>query len=256
MPAFTPNHAGAPLWVDLYTSDTARARAFYGELLGWSAEAPNEQFGGYFNFSKNGQLVAGCMSNEADSGAPDTWTIHLATDDAKRTAADAVANGGRVVVDPMDVGDLGTMLVLVDPGGAVIGSWQPGAHAGFGITGEHGSPSWFELHTSDFERATAFYRDVFGWELFPVSDTPEFRYSTLGADEGMAAGIMDASAFQPAGAPDQWSVYFEVDDVDAALATITRLGGSVVHPAEPTPYGVLAAATDPTGAAFKLRTAP
>ena len=256
MPAFTPTHAGSPIWVDLYTSDPAGARAFYGELFGWTSEEPNEQFGGYFNYAKDGHLVAGCMGNDPQSGAPDAWSVYLATDDAKRTIADAVSHGGQVMVDAMDVADLGTMLVLVDSGGAAIGGWQAGTHQGFGITGEHGSPSWFELHTANFERATGFYRDVFGWELFAVSDTPEFRYSTLGADEGMVAGIMDAAAFLPAGAPDQWSVYFEVDDVDAALATTARLGGSIVHPAESTPYGVLAGATDPTGAAFKLRKAP
>ena len=43
-----------------------------------------------------------------------------------------------------------------------------------------------------------------------------------------------------------------VEDTDAALARIVELGGSTVRPAEDTPYGRLAAATDPTGAQFKL----
>jgi hypothetical protein len=63
---------------------------------------------------------------------------------------------------------------------------------------------------------------------------------------------MDASGFLPAGAPAQWSIYFGVDDTDAALARIVELGGSVVAPAEDTPYGRLATAADPTGATFRL----
>jgi uncharacterized protein len=47
-------------------------------------------------------------------------------------------------------------------------------------------------------------------------------------------------------------VYFAVEDTDAALARIRDVGGSVVLPAEDTPYGRVAQASDPTGALFKL----
>jgi predicted enzyme related to lactoylglutathione lyase len=47
-------------------------------------------------------------------------------------------------------------------------------------------------------------------------------------------------------------VYFKVADVDATLAQIHKRGGTTVQPAEDTPYGRLAAATDPTGALFRL----
>ena len=52
--------------------------------------------------------------------------------------------------------------------------------------------------------------------------------------------------------PSGWSVYFGTDDTDKALARIVDLGGTVVQPAEDTPYGRLAQAADPTGALFKL----
>jgi predicted enzyme related to lactoylglutathione lyase len=42
---------GAPVWIDLFTSDPDKSRAFYGELMGWTPEEPNEQFGGSCNFS-------------------------------------------------------------------------------------------------------------------------------------------------------------------------------------------------------------
>ena len=57
---------------------------------------------------------------------------------------------------------------------------------------------------------------------------------------------------EAAGVPSYWSIYFLVDDADAALAQVTALGGTVVEPAEDTPYGRLATATDSTGAQFKL----
>ena len=52
--------------------------------------------------------------------------------------------------------------------------------------------------------------------------------------------------------PAHWSVYFAVADADATLAKIVALGGSVVVPAEDTPYGRLATVADPTGAMFKI----
>jgi predicted enzyme related to lactoylglutathione lyase len=243
---------GAPCWVDLMTSDTERSRAFYSELFGWTAEDPNAEFGGYFNFTKDGVLVAGCMASQPDAGMPDVWSVYLATDDARKTVDAAAGEGGQVMVAAMDVADLGTMAVVGDPGGAVIGVWQPGRHQGFGISGQPGTPSWFELHTRDYDAALDFYRNVFRWDTHAISDTPEFRYTTLRDGESWLAGVMDASGFLPDGVPAHWSVYFGVDDTDAALAKIVDLGGSIVMPAEDTPYGRLAAAADPTGARFKL----
>jgi predicted enzyme related to lactoylglutathione lyase len=234
------------------TSDTQRSRSFYTELFGWGAEEPNEDFGGYFNFTKDGVRIAGCMGSDPASALPDVWSIYLATDDAAKTVEAASANGAQAIVEAMPVGDLGTMAVVSHPAGGVIGIWQPGLHKGFGILGEPNTPSWFELHTTDFPSAVSFYQDVFHWDTHVAMDTPGFRYTTLGKDEAGLAGIMDAKAFLPEGVPSHWSVYFGTDDADAALAKIVELGGAVVMPAEDTPYGRLATATDPTGAQFKL----
>lgn len=251
MPTRDTAPLGAPCWIDLMTSDTERSRAFYGELFGWTAEAPAEEFGGYFSFTKDGARIAGCMASQPGSEVPDVWSVYLAADDARKTV-DAAAHGGQVLVAAMDVADLGTMAVISDPGGAAVGVWQPGRHPGFGVLGEPGAPSWFELHTRDYQTTVTFYREVFGWETQAMSDTPEFRYTVLTHGEDWLAGIMDASSFLPEGIPAHWSVYFGVEDTDATLAKTVDLGGSILMAAEDTPYGRLAAAADPTGAQFKL----
>ncbi len=253
MPTRDTAPIGSPCWIDLMTSDPQHSREFYTQLFGWGAEEPNEEFGGYFNFTKDGSRVAGCMSSQA-AGAqvPDVWSVYLATDDASKTVDAAVDNGGRVVVPLMEVGDFGTMAVVSDPGGAAIGVWQPGTHPGFGVLAEPNAPSWFELHTRDYHAAIGFYRNVFRWDVQAVSDTPEFRYTTLQHGDAQLAGVMDGTGYLPEGVPAQWSVYFGVDDADAALTRIVELGGSIVAPAEDTPYGRLATAADPTGAIFRL----
>ena len=238
---------GAPCWIDLYSSDTEKAKEFYGQLLGWNAEPPEEGFGGYFVFSKDGKVVAGCMGNTGEEGHPDTWTVYLTTDDAERTAADAAAKGGQVILAPMDVATNGRMAMVADPGQAAIGVWQPGTQKGFELTGELGAASWFELHSGAYDKAVPFYRDVFGWDTHVMSDTDEFRYSTLGEGESQLAGIMDDKE-EPSG----WNVYFQVADADAALERAVELGGTIVQPAEDTPYGRLARVADPTGVAFRI----
>lgn len=252
MPATDTAPAGEPCWVDLFSSDITRSRDFYTRLFGWTAEEPAEEFGGYFNFRRNGVRIAGCMGNQPGSGSPDVWSVYLASSDAAKTVEASAANGGSTVVEAMQVADLGTMAVLTDPGGAGIGVWQPGTHKGFGLHSEHGAPSWFELLTRDYEAALDFYRTVFGWRTQSISDETGFRYSVLDCDGDWKAGVMDASDAPAEDVGAHWQVYFGVDDADAASKTIAELGGSVESEPEDTPYGRIAAASDPTGAAFLI----
>src|SRR5687768_11425437 len=134
---------GAPVWVDLFTADTDAARAFYGELFGWTSESAGDEYGGYISFSKDGHPVAGCMKNDGTSGAPDMWSVYLATENAEKTVEDATAHGAQVIVPAMAVGPLGVMAVILDVGHAAIGAWQPGLHKGFAVLGEVGTPNWF-----------------------------------------------------------------------------------------------------------------
>jgi predicted enzyme related to lactoylglutathione lyase len=258
MPTRDQAPVGSPCWVDLWTSDVEGSRRFYGELFGWESQDPIPEFGGYFNFLREGVMVAGAMGDMGDLHADNTWKPYLATDDITKTAAAAEAAGAELLSGADPVADLGVQLVLNDPTGAHLGAWQPGTFPGFTVLGEPGAPSWFELFTRDYAAAIAFYTSVFHWETTTVGDSDEFRYSTMkdpaGGEE--LAGIMDASAFLPEGVPAHWSVYWEVEDVDATEAKVKSLGGSVEMGAEDTPYGRMATVADPAGARFKLRQGP
>jgi predicted enzyme related to lactoylglutathione lyase len=245
---------GSPCWADLSTSDVEGSRAFYSAVFDWEAQEANPEFGGYFMFTRHGVPVAGAMGDMGDMRATDTWKIYLNTDDLTKTLATASEQGAGVTLPPMEVADLGTQAVLIDPTGAQLGAWEPKTFEGFTVLGEHGAPSWFELFTRDFHAAVAFYGSVFRWETEVVSDTDQFRYAQMRNPDatGELAGIMDA-AFLPEGVPAHWSIYWEVDDPEAVIATVSRLGGSVIAALEETPYGRLATVTDPSGAEFKLR---
>jgi predicted enzyme related to lactoylglutathione lyase len=243
---------GAPCWIDLYSSDTEKATEFYGGLFGWTTELQREEFGGYFTWLKDGKHIGGCMANTGEEGQPDSWTVYLTTDDVQRTAKDAAAKGGQVHMEPMQVAENGSFAIIGDPGGAGIGAWQADRVSGFEIWNEPGAARWFELSTREYDASVDFYRDVFGWNTNTWSDTPGSRYTTLNEGESHLAGIMEADQYLPEGAPAFWTIYFGVDDTDAALERIVGLGGKVTQPAEDTPHGRLAQAADPTGTSFRL----
>jgi len=244
---------GAPCWADLWTSDVEGSRRFYSELFGWEAQAPSPEFGGYFMFTRNGVPVAGGMGDMGDMRANNSWKVYLAVEDAAKAVETAEANGAHVVAPTMAVADLGVQAVLIDPTGATVGIWQPGSFPGFTVLKEPGAPNWFELLTRDYAGAIDFYRTVFHWDTRVASDSDEFRYTTVRAPGGDdLAGVMDAKAFLPEGAPADWAIYWEAN-VDEAVAKAKALGGSVVMEPQDTPYGRLAALADPAGAQFKLR---
>lgn len=242
---------GAPCWIDLTTADVARAQEFYGTVFGWTFESAGPEYGGYVNAGKDGHPVAGIMANRPEAESPDHWTTYLHTEDIDTTLSAARRAGGSVCM-AMEVPTKGHMALVTDPAGAMFGLWQPLAHRGFELIGAAGAPVWHQLTTRDYGAALGFYRDVLGWRTQPVSDTDVFRYTTAWFGDEQLLGVMDGASFLPQGTPPNWVTFFGAEDVDKTLRVIVDNGGAVVRDAEDTPYGRLAAASDPTGALFNL----
>jgi len=251
---------GAPIWFDLITSDPDGAAEFYTAIFGWDIEPGREEFGGYRIITKNGRRLGGMMAWSAEMGGapPNVWSVYLHTADAEATAKAIEAAGGSVMAPPMAVGDEGTMLVGVDTAGAVIGFWQPNTNHGFSQMGEHGTPYWFECQSKDYAKSLEFYPKVIGARIEEIgtggaedAQGPE-RYGQVFIGDLAYSGIMDSAKLFPPEVPSFWQVYVDVDDVAATVAQIESLGGKIMMPGEVTPYGTLAAVTDPFGAVFCL----
>jgi predicted enzyme related to lactoylglutathione lyase len=245
---------GVPCWMDLLTSDTGRAREFYGRVFGWTAAEASPEFGGYFMFFNDGAPVAGCMPVMTGMDIADVWGTYLATRDAQATLAAVAEHGGTVRVPAEPVADLGTQAVLEDPDGARIGIWQADTFPGFGLigTGKPGTPAWFELHARNYAAAVAFYRGALGWAPKVMGDTPEFRLSAIEDGRQTVAGIMDATGYLTEGEAPSWDIYVSVADTDKTLALAAELGGRVIQEGMDTPFGILGTALDPMGARFKV----
>jgi predicted enzyme related to lactoylglutathione lyase len=240
---------GAPCWISLFTTDVDTAVSFYGGLFGWSAGEPNEEFGGYRMFFRGEEPIAGLMPN--DTGQPSVWAVYLATSDIDATIEKARARGATITTEVMPIADLGSMAELVDPAGASVGAWEADTFPGFRTRGADGAPSWFETLSKSYTDSVAFYTDVFGWEPHTMSDTPEFRYTTLGRDEHARAGIMDAAGFL-GDQPSRWQCYVQVEDTDDTVGKAVASGAELLMPVDDTPYGRLALMEDPNGVLFAV----
>ncbi|MFE7834658.1 VOC family protein [Streptomyces sp. NPDC057474] len=269
---------GVPCWVDAQLPDLEAGKRFYGELFGWTFKvAPGDGAHEVWAYASGSPAApaapaapgapatppgspaiptstltptpiptpiptltpVAALAPKPDGRFPTVWTLHFATPDAVALTARITAAGGQVITPPTPVGTLGTAVLATDPEGAVFGLWQAGTHHGFGRRHEPGTFVWAELYTRDTEAANSFYAHLFHDALFGPDAAPDFGRATL------------TDVF-PAEMPPHFLVHFGTEDCEAALGTVSRLGGRVQVPPFDTSYGNVAVVTDNQGASFAL----
>ncbi len=118
---------------------------------------------------------------------------------------------------------------------------------------KHGMFSWHELMTNDVEAAKGFYSKVFGWKLEDMP-MPGFTYTLVNV-EGQPAGGMMKTPPEAQAAPNCWSLYVTVDDVDATAKTVVEQGGRLLVPLRDIPMvGRFCVIQDPQGAVISAIT--
>ncbi|MCB8945450.1 MAG: VOC family protein [Ardenticatenaceae bacterium] len=241
-------------WVDLSTTNTEGAKAFYTGLFGWEfVDLPLGEMGFYTMYQIDGHNVAGMgqmMPDMQAQGIPPYWSSYVNHSDADAIAAKVAEAGGSVMMPPMDIFDSGRMGMFQDPTGAVFGVWQPKEMIGAQVVNQANALVWNELQTRDGAAAKAFYEAVFGWQSHVVDDS---GYVTFAVNERVQAGVMEMNENFPESVPSNWQVYFMVEDVQAAAAKAAELGGTVLMP--PTSagdMGTFAVIQDPQGAVFTV----
>lgn len=242
---------GTPSWVDLGSPDIEASVAFYSALFGWEVAEPDPAAGGYRLAHLRGKTVAGIGPQQ---GPVSAWTTYIDTADVDATVAAVTANGGRVIMPPMDVMDQGRMAIAIDPEGAAFGVWQAGLHKGAQLVVEEGTLGWNELWTRDQDGAKAFYTAVFGYTL---DEQTMPGYTVWQVDGAPVGGCMTMRPDVPPQVPAHWAVYFTVGDADASLARGVELGGKVVVPPFDVPgIGRMAFLHGPSSESFALFASP
>jgi predicted enzyme related to lactoylglutathione lyase len=253
MAEFTSYAQGTPSWIDLATTDLDGAQSFYGKLFGWSFRTESGDWGSYTMCLLRDMTVAGMFRQdpgEQQQGVPPHWLTYFSVDDVDGIAAKSTAEGGVVVVPPMDVLDSGRMVTVQDPAGAFVSFWEPRSHIGAQLANEPGSVVWNELQVHDTETAKAFYQAVLGVGTHTADASSGIPYTTFLVKGRPVAGMM-AIQKEWGPVPPHWDVYFAVEDADASLETAVEAGGRVDVPAMDIPdVGRFAGITDPQGAMF------
>lgn len=115
-----------------------------------------------------------------------------------------------------------------------------------------GSHIWYELMTTDPDRATRFYEAIvpglkFG-ERLPGDQDYRIINRSDGGSLGGVLGLTDE--MREHGARPIWMGYVGVDNVDATVAQIEAKGGKALMPAFDIPQGRIAMVADPQGNPF------
>lgn len=248
----TTSPTGQPTWIDLTAPDISATRGFYGNLFGWTYSEPSEDYGNYANALLDGKAVAG-VSPTMEGWPPSTaWTVYLQTDDITLTDAKVTSSGGARVMEPMEVGPFGWMGLWTDPTGCLFGAWQAKEHPGFEVMGTSGSVNWVDLATTDVQAAKDFYEIVFGWtyaSFIDDGDTQYWMFTPAGADQP-AGGIGNAD--RNGDLPTGWNTCFGVADLEDAIHTVERNGGSTIGEVMTFEYGRIATVRDQAGVIFSV----
>ncbi len=236
----------------LRTTDPARAVAFYGSLIGWTAHAAAP---GHTFLKHEGKTVVSI--HRIDSGT-DEWVPHVLVEHIETAVADATELGA-TLIDQHDITGVARIATLRDLEGAVFGLWQAAPHAGAELTDVLGSIWWVELMARDPAMGRDFYGRLFGWKVRETSFEPiglyrVFERPALSAVEGPPTQEGGLNQIDPEWEMGPvWLTFISVEDCDGTMTHACDFGGegSFVHTVPK--HGRIGMIVDPGGAPLWLR---
>jgi uncharacterized protein len=111
-------------WNELATSDPESAKAFYGELFGWSKQGDMDMgpMGKYeFLMASGNRFGIGAVMPKMPEMPVSMWTYYFRVPDIDAGAAAIKANGGTILQEPTEIPGGDYSLTAMDPAGAAFG---------------------------------------------------------------------------------------------------------------------------------------
>jgi predicted enzyme related to lactoylglutathione lyase len=119
---------GALCWNELYTSNPDAAGKFYMSTFGWKAEGVDMgPMGTYTLFKLPGETnsVGGMMATPSSmKGAPSHWVTYIQAADVDASAKKVNDLGGKIMVPPTDIPNIGRFSIVQDPAGATFALYK------------------------------------------------------------------------------------------------------------------------------------
>ncbi len=111
-------------YLELHSTDTARAKSFYAELFGWkSKDTAVPGFGTYTEIEMEEGPGAGLMAQQ-EPGGRSAWLAYIKVPKLDETVARARNLGASVLVPRTEIKDVGWFVILADPTGARVGVFE------------------------------------------------------------------------------------------------------------------------------------
>jgi len=119
---------GTLCWNELYTNNIDAAGKFYVNTLGWKTKAMDMgPMGTYTLFSVPGSEsnIGGMMNMPPNmKNVPPHWLVYLEVADCDVATSKATSLGGKVVMPPMDIPNVGRFSIVQDPQGAALALYK------------------------------------------------------------------------------------------------------------------------------------
>jgi predicted enzyme related to lactoylglutathione lyase len=110
--------------VELNTTDVPKAKSFYGSLFDWKLQDVPMGDMTYTTIAVGGGTGGGIMQHPMP-GQPSFWLSYVNVDNLRATTAKAKSLGATIIVDGKVVEGMGSLSIITDPTGAVLGLWEP-----------------------------------------------------------------------------------------------------------------------------------
>jgi predicted enzyme related to lactoylglutathione lyase len=112
------DETGSLCWNELYTRDTEAAGKFYTALFGWRSKS---DAGGYTEWETAQGPQGGMIAIDPSWGpVPPHWLPYFLVTDCDATTRTAQDRGGRAMMPPRDIPNVGRFAMLTDPQGATF----------------------------------------------------------------------------------------------------------------------------------------
>jgi hypothetical protein len=286
-PATHLRQPGRIVWHDLVTPDLAADERFYAGLFGWTFRDVQRGRRAYAVAFADGVAVAGLLERPLprDGGREPHWLGFISSDDVDASVRSALSHSAQSLSGAHDYAQRGRQVVLKDPQGVAFGILSSTSGDPPDTLAEPGQWIWGALFTHDPENETAFYQDVFGYDVYDLNDVtdeaePADAQAATAPNAQPQAGRTDSSSAvagastdaaehielasggyaratvnslpaQAAQRPSRWLHFVRVESVWSAAAKAQTLGARVVlPPRDDRQGGRIAVLADPSGALF------
>jgi hypothetical protein len=117
-----PAGIGEFAWHELATTDIDAAFAFYQRLFGWEKHEVHDMghMGLYMEYGVPGLSLGGIYTKPAEMPGPPSWLYYVRVPDLDAGVERVKAQGGSVILEPIDVPGGDRVAVFADPQGAAF----------------------------------------------------------------------------------------------------------------------------------------